>query len=119
MRVETACDPHAVARGTRALVEIALQNVSRNAARETRRGAVRLSCARLPNNRVVVEVADDGPGIGPQARERLFERFSGTGGEGFGIGLPLTREIVRLLGGDVEIDSAATGTTVRLVLRAA
>jgi signal transduction histidine kinase len=120
VEVETACDERTAVRGMRPLLEIALRNMARNAARYTR-GTITLSCRRLTGDRVAIEVADDGPGIAREARDGLFERFvrGNDGGDGFGIGLPLTREIVRLLDGDVDVESDATGTTVRLVLPAA
>jgi signal transduction histidine kinase len=117
--VQTTCDRAVSARGLRPLVEIALRNIARNAAYSTRRGTIRLSCSRA-GERAALEVADDGPGIPPEARERLFERFSAhENGEGFGIGLPLTLEIARLLDGDVEVATGTSGTTVRLLLPAA
>jgi signal transduction histidine kinase len=121
LEVETACEPSTAVRGTRPLLEVALANVARNAARHSRGGAITVSCRRSAEDRVAVEVSDDGPGIAPAVRERLFERFAEgrAGCEGFGIGLPLTREIVMLLGGDVELESDETGTTVRLLLRSA
>jgi signal transduction histidine kinase len=121
VEVGTACEPIAAVRGTRPLLEVALSNVARNAATHSRCGEITVSCRRSAGDRVAVEVSDDGPGIAPAVRERLFERFSegGTGCEGFGIGLPLTREIVLLFGGDVELESDETGTTVRLLLRSA
>jgi signal transduction histidine kinase len=119
VEVQTTCDRGVSARALRPLVEIALRNVARNAAYNTRRGTIRLSCMRA-GGRAALEVADDGPGISPEARERLFERFSAhENGDGFGIGLPLTLEIARLLDGDVEVATGTTGTTVRLLLPAA
>jgi len=118
--VQTACDRRAAVRAQRPLLEIALRNLARNAARHTRRGRITLSCSRLDTHRVAVEVADDGPGISEHVRARLFERFaSGDADEGFGLGLPLTREIVRLLDGNIDVDSDGGGTTVRLLLPAA
>jgi signal transduction histidine kinase len=121
VEVETASEPIGAVRGTKPLLEVALSNVARNAARHSRCGAITVSCRRSAGDRVAVEVSDDGPGIAPALRNRLFERFSegGAGGEGLGIGLPLTREIAMLLGGDVELESDETGTTVRLLLRSA
>jgi signal transduction histidine kinase len=119
--VETSCDPTASVRGTRALLDVALSNVARNAARHARSEPVSVSCRRSTADRVAIEVTDDGRGIATAARERPFERFSeaGAGGDGFGIGLSLTRDIVMLLGGDVELESDERGTTVRLLLRSA
>jgi signal transduction histidine kinase len=68
----------------------------------------------LPGNRVAIEVEDTGPGIDAERREAVFERFYG---EGFGLGLAIVRQAVRVLGGRVELDSEpGAGTVVRVVL---
>jgi two-component system, OmpR family, sensor kinase len=51
---------------------------------------------------VRVWVRDDGPGVAPEARERIFERFVTGGGEGSGLGLAIARTIAREHGGDVS-----------------
>lgn len=60
--------------------------------------------------RLAVSVADTGPGIPPEERERIFEEFyrSPTLGErstGLGLGLSISRRIARLLGGDLTVES--------------
>lgn len=57
-----------------------------------------------------IQVRDLGPGIPEEEQQRVFERFyrsasSSTGKKGFGVGLFLTREIVRQLGGDISLVS--------------
>jgi two-component system, OmpR family, sensor kinase len=59
-----------------------------------------------------VEVSDSGPGIAAADRERIFERFhrgaaSRARGDGFGLGLPLAREVARALGGDLVLHDGA------------
>ena len=86
------------------------------------RAAVRVGC-REQDGIVVLEVADDGPGIDASDRERVFERFarldparSGEAG-GTGLGLAIAREIVVGHGGTIEVDDAPSGGarfTVRL-----
>ena len=54
------------------------------------------------------EVQDEGPGIAPEYRQRIFEKFfrvPGTKGEGVGLGLYISREIVLAHGGDMGVDS--------------
>jgi signal transduction histidine kinase len=123
--VRTTCDEGTAVRAVAPLLEIALRNLLRNAAHHAREGRIALTARRVvradaaAGEAVAVEVADDGPGIPPDVRRRVFERFAASDrGTGFGIGLPLTREIAHVLGGDVEIDSDARGTVVRLVLPA-
>jgi signal transduction histidine kinase len=57
------------------------------------------------NGRVIVEVADSGPGVPAELRERVFEPFFTTKppGVGTGLGLPLSRDIVHRHGGLLEI----------------
>jgi signal transduction histidine kinase len=57
--------------------------------------------------RIVLEVEDDGPGIDPSEQTRVFEPFFTTkGSRGTGLGLPVVRDLVRELGGDLTIVSA-------------
>ena len=70
----------------------------------------------------VLEVADDGVGIAPEARGRVFEPFYTTKapGEGTGLGLSIAYGIVRDLGGDVAVDSEpGAGARFRVTLPAA
>jgi signal transduction histidine kinase len=76
-----------------------------------RGGAIEIS-AKNENGFVRIEVADDGPGVPPQLRERLFEPFVSQGKQGgTGLGLAIARGIVEAHGGriglvDVEVRGA-------------
>jgi signal transduction histidine kinase len=72
--------------------------------------------ARAEEGAVVVEIRDDGPGIAPEVRERLFEPFVTTKvGRGSGLGLSISRKIVEEHGGQLELESAlGAGTCVTL-----
>jgi signal transduction histidine kinase len=72
----------------------------------------------------LIEVQDSGIGIDPEAQDRIFERFQQADGSttrrygGTGIGLSFAREIVRLHGGDIEVESIpGEGSTFRILLR--
>lgn len=69
-------------------------------------------------SRVVIEVADSGPGMDPEfVRSQLFKPFHSTKSGGLGIGAYQCREYARELGGDVEvITSPGSGTTMRVFL---
>jgi signal transduction histidine kinase len=68
-------------------------------------------------------VSDSGPGVAPEERELIFERFKrgvATGGEaGFGLGLAIGRELARRMHGDLLLADTGVGATFRLVLPAA
>jgi len=83
------------------------------------RGRLRVRAAREPDG-VLVEIADDGPGIPPEVRARVFEPFFTTKpvGEGTGLGLDIARRIVAGHRGDLRLDShpGETRFQVRLPL---
>jgi signal transduction histidine kinase len=69
-----------------------------------------------------ISVTDDGPGIPPADRERVFEPFYRlhSGSRGAGLGLNLVQEIVRLHAGQVAISEGQSGgTCVRMTFRPA
>ena len=94
-------------------------------------GCVTLS-ARADGKQVVIAVTDTGIGIAEEDRERIFEKFRQAGAtraaegvlvrehEGTGLGLSIVRELTRLLGGDVTLESdlgKGSTFTVRLPLQ--
>ncbi|HET7460439.1 MAG TPA: ATP-binding protein [Longimicrobium sp.] len=92
------------------LLRQVLTNLLGNALKFTERGGVVLR-AWTEEGKAGVEVEDSGPGIAPEHRERIFDRFyqvdpSTTRREGgTGLGLALSREFVRLLGGELVVRS--------------
>lgn len=76
--------------------------------------------ARRDRDRVLIDIADDGAGIPPHARERLFQPFSGsTRDGGTGLGLVIAREIVNAHGGELTlVETGENGTTFRIDLPA-
>lgn len=69
--------------------------------------------------RFVISIADHGPGMPPDVREKAFEPFFTTKHRGTGLGLPTARRIVEAHGGTLEIDNPeAGGTTVLISLPA-
>ncbi|MCC8250513.1 sensor histidine kinase [Saccharothrix luteola] len=99
-------DHPAVVRGSRALLTQLLTNLLNNAERHaTSRITIIL---RATDTVAVLDVADDGPGIAPQDRERIFDRFTRlddvrtreTGGTG--LGLPIARRIAAAHGGTLD-----------------
>ena len=71
-------------------------------------GAVRVQLHQR-EDRVLITVEDEGPGISEEDRSRIFEKFyqadRSRSGSGNGLGLALVRRIVTLHGGDVTVES--------------
>jgi signal transduction histidine kinase len=97
-------------------------NVMKNAleAIEPRRQTGRVTVDLfVEGERAVVEVADDGVGISPEDRDRIFLPFFTTKPSGTGLGMSIVKKIVDLHGGDIAIESApGRGTRVRISLPA-
>jgi signal transduction histidine kinase len=60
---------------------------------------------------VEIQIADDGPGIPPELRPRIFDWFFTTKppGEGTGLGLAVSREILLTHGGNLRVDETPGG----------
>ena len=95
------------------------ENLGRNA-REAGAGSVRIA-AYLESGALIVEVADDGPGMPDKATEHLFQPFAGSAREGgTGLGLVIAREVVHAHGGDIAlVRTGGDGTVFRLRLHPA
>jgi two-component system, LuxR family, sensor histidine kinase DctS len=101
----------------RILLEQVLINLIRNgmeAMAQDRRDGDKLtvSLARTPQGAVVIEVADQGPGIAPEIAGRLFDAFSSSKAEGMGMGLNICRSIIELHHGQLTHRPGPTGGTV-------
>ncbi|WP_432003641.1 sensor histidine kinase [Streptomyces sioyaensis] len=102
-------------RGDAVQLERLLANLVDNALRHAA-GEVRLSAAVEPaTGQAVLRVADDGPGIPPQAAEQVFERFARLHparhrqSGGTGLGLAIARDIARAHGGSLRVEPSARG----------
>lgn len=87
-----------------------LLNLLDNAVKFTERGEVRLAVSRQADGRILFSVRDTGPGIAKEQQQRVFSAFyqihgSATRGEGSGLGLAISREYVRLMGGELVLES--------------
>ncbi|HYG69659.1 MAG TPA: ATP-binding protein, partial [Anaeromyxobacteraceae bacterium] len=119
VRVETEHDPALPNIETDASrVEQILVNLLGNAIRHTPEGQAVHVRARARGAWLVIEVEDEGPGIPAEDVERVFDIYVTKAGEearGTGLGLPLSRRLARLLGGELRADPGV-GRGARFVL---
>jgi signal transduction histidine kinase len=91
----------------RTRIERVFLNLILNSMEAMPRGGVIEITATKAGDSVVIEVEDTGPGIAPEIRGRLFEPFATAGKkDGVGLGLMLSRQIVRDHGGDLWVEPA-------------
>jgi len=115
----TRADP-VVVDGNRDALRVLVRNVLDNAIRYSPPGGqvdVSVELDARADPRALLVVTDQGPGIAPAERERVFDRFyrvPGAVAGGSGIGLALVRSIARHHGGDVRLDDATSGTGLRV-----
>jgi signal transduction histidine kinase/CheY-like chemotaxis protein len=100
-----------------------LRNFISNALKFTERGEVRVSVSRGHGDTVSFSVSDTGIGIAEQDQERIFQEWTQVDGKlqkvakGSGLGLPLSRKLAELLGGDVYVKSSlGLGSTFTAVI---
>lgn len=94
----------------------ALHNLCSNAGQA---GAESLEVsARLNDGEILIDLADDGPGLPEKAKENLFQAFAGSSRDGgTGLGLVIVREVVMEHGGDIELlNTGLNGTAFRIHL---
>lgn len=105
----------ALTRGDRNLLKQALLNVMVNGIEAMANGGRLTITAGRSQGDCVVSVADQGPGIPPEIRDKIFNLFFTTKKKGSGIGLALTFRIVQLHGGHIDFKSGpGEGTTFEL-----
>lgn len=93
-------------------------NLLRNAWRYSRKqaGSIRFSARMIAEN-VQFDIADDGPGVAPEQRGKLFEPFCTTDAQGTGLGLFLARELAEANHAALAYVPGAGGARFRLSLR--
>ena len=118
MRLETSfTTSDATALIDRDQVKTALLNILVNAveAMQDGKGVLRISTACTDDDRICVEVADNGGGISEADRQRLFDPFFTGKSGGMGLGLTATQNILKSHKGAIEVESKlGEGTTFRL-----
>jgi signal transduction histidine kinase len=119
MKFEAPAEP-ALMRGDADLLKQAILNLVTNALEAMKSsgksggGSLSLKVERTGDN-VAVEIADNGPGIPPEVRDKVFQLYFTTKERGSGIGLAMTYRAVQLHNGTVDFTSElGRGTTFRL-----
>ena len=120
--IQLACRGSPIVRASASLAEQMVYNLIDNAVRYNREGGLVLVALTSDDSHVELEVSDEGTGIPPELRERVFERFfrvdasrsRETGGTG--LGLAIVKHAVETLGGTVSIDDSPCGGA-RFVVR--
>ena len=109
-------DASVTARCDAMLLAQALENLVDNAIRFAPAGSVVDVCARANDGLCSLAVHDDGPGIPPEERARVFEPFhrGSTPGSQTGLGLAFVADVARKHGGEASLVPCARGTTVGL-----
>jgi len=115
VHVETAIDDATIMADSEQL-KLVLLNLILNAAQAMHhKGTVRMTSARTADG-YEIRIADTGPGIADDVRERLFEPFFTTKSRGTGLGLATARRIAESHGGTIRLDSPPAGGTVATVV---
>ncbi|MVU82678.1 HAMP domain-containing protein [Nocardia sp. ET3-3] len=119
VRFSAVATPGLTVHADRARLHQVLLNLLDNATRHgPAHGEVRIH-AHAGRTHTIIDVADDGPGIPPAERARVFERFTRGGratGGGTGLGLAIARWIIDLHGGTIAV--ADPGSRIRITLPA-
>jgi signal transduction histidine kinase len=108
--LQVECAPGLQALGEPTMLRQALMNIVHNAIEHCASGARIVIRAAQREGRVVVEVEDDGPGVAPQARLRLFMRFHRGPADGqkarrgLGLGLSIVKALMEAQGGSIYLD---------------
>jgi hypothetical protein len=108
----------AVVDGTRDELHRMTLNLMENALRHTPAGTRVRARVVANDDEVVLTVQDNGPGVPPELRERIFERFvrgDGDRGSSSGLGLSIVRAVAESHGGKVTVEDATPGA--RFVVR--
>lgn len=118
-RIDLGFEPApAMVEGSRWMLREMVANLLENAIAYTPEGGqVTARCGVLAAGAPFVEVEDDGPGIPPEERQRVFERFyrvGGSGVEGTGLGLAIVKEVADRHGATIVVDAGADGRGTRI-----
>jgi signal transduction histidine kinase len=113
IRFKTQLDARYI-QGIESAVSMMLRNIIGNAVKYTPKSGSILIATRLVNDNVLLTVDDSGPGIEPEERERVFERFyrlknSRTAVDGVGLGLTIVRSVALAHDATISLNDSPLG----------
>ena len=98
------------------LLKQSVANVLINAAQAVNiNGLIRVKAVKKPAS-VVLEIIDNGCGIPPDIKDKVFKPFFTTKNTGTGLGLAMVKRVIEAHSGKIDFDSDASGTTFRIEL---
>lgn len=101
------------------VLEKVISNLLGNAIKYCLPGTVINIASTVAENRLAIEVRDNGGGIPQKEQKKVFKRFyrgSNAQGGGTGIGLALVKELMELANGTIQLESNSSGTTFTIQL---
>lgn len=113
-------DTDVVVKGDKDKIERIINNLITNAVKFTAEGYVSFN-ASYADGKLTMEVSDTGVGISDEMLERIYVPFeratNNNNAEGYGLGLPITKGLVTMLGGTIDVKSKqGMGTTFTVTL---
>ena len=107
-------------------VATASSSLRTDATREVRSDRTRSASSSPASSMVTIRVADDGPGIPAEIRDRVFDRFvrgdssrTRDGRGSSGLGMSIVESLARAMGGAVRLADSEKGTVIEVMLPAA
>jgi signal transduction histidine kinase len=116
VRIELDAEPEEIVlHGDRDLLQQAILNVVMNGVEAMKTGGHLRVKLRREDDECCLTISDDGPGVPPEIREKIFNLYFSTKGKGSGIGLAMAYRVVQLHNGTIDFTSEpGKGTTFRL-----
>jgi len=121
-KIEFSATEEILIKGDKLLLQLAINNLLDNAIKYSGKDDVVLVKVFKQNKKIILRVADEGMGVNSSEKEKIFEKYfrgSGRQAKGTGLGLYLTREIIRQHNGTITMkNNELRGSTFEIQIRA-